>query len=230
MADGPTRQAPTPDPNVRARAGDDASGGDVKIGCLGWGSLLWNPKGLPVREKWFEDAPLLPIEFARKSSKGRLTLVIVPTQEEPVRSLWALFSVGDLATACEALRVREGIGKDKAQYVGRWSARGAGTTVASAGAAGTQAARPDPVCRAIGEWGSRLGLDAVVWTALPPGDFGDPPAERAPTEEEALEYVNTRPHEERLVAEEYIRRAPVQIDTPLRRVFAAKLGWTAVGL
>jgi len=200
------------------------------IGCIGWGSLIWNPKGLPVRAKWFEDGPLLPIEFARKSSKGRLTLVIVPGQQERVRTLWALFSVDDLAAACEALRLREGIGKDKAHDIKNWAAAtAAGTPVDSTGAPGAGPTAPDPITRAIGNWGRYLGLDAVVWTGLPPSEFGNPPTQRAPTDQEALEYLGARPHEQRLVAEEYIRRAPLQIDTPLRRVFAAKLGWTPVG-
>lgn len=197
----------------------------MRIGCLGWGSLIWNPKGLPVRARWFEDGPLLPIEFARKSSRGRLTLVIVPTLEEHVRSLWALFSTGDLAAACEALRVREGIGKEKAHDIKSWSAGGPGAPEPSARLVDSHAGAPDPISTVIGAWGSRVGLDAVVWTGLPPGDFGTPPVQRAPTEEEALEYLDSRPHEHRLVAEEYIRRAPVQIDTRLRRCFAAKLGW-----
>lgn len=207
---------------------NESEHGIVIIGCLGWGSLIWNPKDLPVRAKWFDDGPFLPIEFARRSSKGRLTLVIVPGQEERVRSLWALFSVSDLAAAREALRVREGIGKEKAADIKSWSAAAAETLAPSTGQPGAGPTATDPINLTIADWGRGLGLDAVVWTGLPPGDFGNPPSQRAPTEHEALEYLNARPHEQRLVAEEYIRRAPLQIDTPLRRAFAAKLGWTPV--
>jgi hypothetical protein len=93
------------------------------IACLGWGSLVWDPRELPVQGKWFEDGPLLPIEFARQSEDGRLTLVLVPEYESRVRSLWALFSVGTVAEEQEALRQRESIPeKNKVKHVAAWSA------------------------------------------------------------------------------------------------------------
>jgi hypothetical protein len=56
------------------------------IVCLGWGSLIWNPKDLPV-EDWHGDGPALPVEFARISRGGRLTLVVADSAAQlPV--LW----------------------------------------------------------------------------------------------------------------------------------------------
>lgn len=46
------------------------------IVCLGWGSLIWDQKNLPVKGQWHEDGPSLPVEFVRQSINGRLTLVI----------------------------------------------------------------------------------------------------------------------------------------------------------
>ena len=80
----------------------------MKIACLGWGSLVWDSRGLPVRKPWFMDGPLLPIEFVRQSEGGRITLVIVNNAAH-IRSLWALLSVTDLEIAKKELADREGI-------------------------------------------------------------------------------------------------------------------------
>ena len=47
------------------------------IVCIGWGSLIWDTRSLDVDVHWRADGPMLPIEFARESSDGRITLVIV---------------------------------------------------------------------------------------------------------------------------------------------------------
>ena len=88
----------------------------MKIACLGWGSLVWDSRGLPVHKPWFMDGPLLPIEFVRQSEGGRITLVLV-SNLACVRSLWALMSVTDLAKAKEELADREGI---KEKYISKY--------------------------------------------------------------------------------------------------------------
>lgn len=182
----------------------------MNIACLGWGSLTWDPRDLPIQRCWFPDGPLLPIEFARHSNGDRITLVIVPGTRD-VRSLWTLLTVPDLETAKRALADREGINpKDIHRDIGY---------VSSTGSSYGQAAET------IGRWASSLGLDAVVWTNLPPMFQHEL---SMPTVEEVLTFLQTLPEEAQKRAEAYIRKAPRQIDTAYRRRIEEELNWTAL--
>lgn len=88
------------------------------IACIGWGSLIWDPAGLPVSAPWRTDGPVLPLEFARQSKGDRVTLVIVPNAL-PSPTFWAPFNTGDLSIAREALRLREG--KTRDSWIGQWT-------------------------------------------------------------------------------------------------------------
>ena len=178
------------------------------IACLGWGSLVWDPRELPVQATWFEDGPILPIEFARQSNDRRLTLVLVPAYEATVRSLWAPFSVQSVAEAREALRRREGVREEnREKHIAVWSGEDA----------------RDPILAEIGIWARSRNLSGVVWTALPPGFQGTDGC--CPTADESVEYLRGLRHEARRHAEQYIRMAPRQIDTPYRRRFEAEFDW-----
>jgi len=63
----------------------------------------------------------------------------------------------------------------------------------------------------------------VLWTALPPKFNGE--NQRVPSVEEAVAYLASLSGQTATLAEEYVRRAPPQIDTVYRREFAARLGW-----
>jgi len=92
----------------------------MEIACLGWGSLVWDPRSIPIRGKWFDDGPLLPIEFARESNDGRITLVISNTDHQ-VRTLWSLMSLTNLEAAKKALAIREGISESNIKNcIGFW--------------------------------------------------------------------------------------------------------------
>lgn len=84
------------------------------IACLGWGSLVWDPRDLPCRGGWHSDGPSLPVEFAResgakKNQRGdKITLVICP-ESARVQTYWVLLDVPDLTAARKCLATREGI-------------------------------------------------------------------------------------------------------------------------
>jgi hypothetical protein len=176
------------------------------IACLGWGSLVWDPRSLPIHRQWFVDGPLVKVEFLRQSQDNRITLVLHDSAE-PVRSLWALMTVRTLDAAKKALAVREGISdKNVTKHIGCWS-RG----------------DEDPTrIIEMGAWASARGVKHVIWTALP-SKFKD--KEKCPSGEEVVAYLSVLTGPERDNAQKYIRLAPVQIDTPYRRLIEARLGW-----
>lgn len=183
------------------------------IACIGWGSLIWDPRDLPMRGQWHDDGPLLPVEFARESGAkagqrgDKITLVICENTPR-VRTLWTLLEVTDLTTARQRLAKREGIAKRWESDIGYWSCGGKtgdGREVAT-----------------IGMWAASQGLEAVVWTNLPCKFDGK---DAIPSAEQIVEFLQGLDDEKRAVAEAYVRQAPAQIDTPHRRLIAERLGW-----
>lgn len=180
----------------------------MNIACVGWGSLIWDPRGLPIQRCWFSDGPLLPLEFARHSRSDYVSLVIVPGARA-VRSLWVPLTISDLETARQKLAEREGIDNvGIARSIGWWT---------------LQHTPAGHIPAVIGKWAVPLGLDAVVWTNLPPR-FNN--VERVPSVGEVLQLLRQLPQPAQQRAEEYIRKAPRQIDTTYRRAIEAQLGWT----
>ena len=49
----------------------------MKIGCLAWGSLVWDPQARKVDLPGKEEGPTLPVEYVRQSLDKRLTLVLI---------------------------------------------------------------------------------------------------------------------------------------------------------
>ena len=179
----------------------------ANIACLGWGSLVWDPRELPIQREWFRDGPLIHVEFARQSQDGRITLVLEPNAL-PVRSLWALMDAMTLADARSALARREGIpSKNEARDIGSWSVGEA----------------PSGVTPQIDSWATAHGIHHVVWTALQPKFSG---IDQNPSVTQVVEYLEQLVGAKRDNAEKYVRRTPRQIDTIYRRNIEAKLHWT----
>lgn len=181
----------------------------ARIACLGWGSLIWEPKDLPIQGQWSEDGPMIHVEFARQSQDGRITLVLVET-ELLLPSLWAVMASVDLDSSIEALRRRECIPKRNVEkHVGRWST-----------------GEPSPqLIPGLSEWANAHNVNHVIWTSLPP-KFND--EEIFPTAELVVEYLESLSGEQRKKAEQYVRLAPRQINTEYRRFIESSLHWHAI--
>ena len=180
--------------------------GTLRIGCLGWGSLIWDPRDLPIQRQWFQDGPFAPIEFRRKSRDGRITLVLDP-DATPVRLLWAHLLLNDLTAARKALAEREGLTSPNwEKNIGSWQ-------------------QGEPVPTAIlnlSKWADARGLDGVIWTALGP-KFD---ALGLASAGQIVDYLRSLRGGIRDKAEHYVRSAPRQIDTAFRRQIEAALGWS----
>jgi hypothetical protein len=179
----------------------------MKIVCLAWGSLLWKSGPLVLASPWYENGPVLPLEFCRVGDGGELSTAICPGAA-PQRSWWARLATADLREAREQLREREEIDAQHPQWVGS-----------------LVKGNPDRAAPpAVRDWLEASQFDAVVWTALPPR-IGDAEG-RCPDVYEALEYLKSLSGETREHAEDYIRRVPVSLDTAYRKAFIDSLGWS----
>ena len=183
----------------------------ARIGCVGWGSLLWDPRSLPMAGAFRDDGPRLPIEFSRVARDGRVTLVIDP-DAAPIPTYWVPLDVPDVNAAVEALGRRERIGADRwREWIGLQTREHLGS-----GASGVR--------EGVGRWLADSDADALVWTALPrrcpDGRFA------APSDEELLSHLRALEGESLRRAEEYVRRAPAAVRTPRRARFEQELGWT----
>ncbi|MBY5406599.1 hypothetical protein [Rhizobium leguminosarum] len=180
----------------------------MKIACLGWGSLVWDSRELPLRSEWSADGPTIRVEFVRQSGKenGRITLVILPSADA-VTSKWAQMDSDDPEAASELLRLREG--KPNGRHIGLW-----------------RLGQADPASLlGLSDWAAARDVDAVIWTDLPPKFQGE--EGRIPSIAEVAAYLNGLPDEPRAAAIEYIRNAPAQIDTAYRRELALLVPATA---
>jgi hypothetical protein len=182
----------------------------MRIACLGWGSLVWDPRELSIRREWFTDGPFVPVEFTRQSSDGRMTLVIDPLAT-PLRVLWAHMVAVDLPVAVRALCNREGITEENcSSRIGSWK----------------RGDVPPGSIPGLPAWAEAHELDAVVWTALGPRFEKK---DRSPSADEVIAYLHGLRGPVREHAKQYIERAPRQIDTDYRRQIEAAFGWSCSG-
>lgn len=195
-----------------------ADTGSDAIACIGWGSLIWDPRDLPCQGVWHSDGPLLPIEFARESGGAtkddpgdKITLVICPNVPR-VRTFWNLLDVPDMRTARQRLATREFAGA-KAKW-----------TEANTGFWDRESDKQHGLeADTMAAWASGLGLAGVVWTNL---NFGFKASRNVmPDGAAVVAFLRDLDADKQSAAEGYVRQAPAQIDTPYRRLIARELGW-----
>ena len=177
------------------------------IAVIGWGSLIWNPGGLPLASGWEEGGPVLPIEFSRISDDGRLTLVIDERNGADVPTRYAVCSKTELEPAIADLQAREGArNRDRIGFVDIPTRRHSERAFNS---------HPKALER-IRTWAAKKQFMAVIWTALGPRfkeKIGVPFSPEA-----AMHYVNGLAGTARARALEYIQNAPKEVMTPFRRL------------
>jgi hypothetical protein len=175
------------------------------IVCLGWGSLIWRPEKLALKEpvRWHPDGPVLPVEFARKSQKSRLVTLVLMDEGPAVPLFWAEMTSTDVDEARSDLAQREGTSVSRIGFY--------------------PSAEYFPYTEAISLWAREKGIGGVVWTALPPRLHDDG---EVPTAEDVVAYLRSLDGETKTRAEEYVRKTPLQIKTPYRSTIERELGWT----
>jgi hypothetical protein len=180
------------------------------IAILGWGSLINEPRGLPIAGEWQKDGPMLWIEFSRISKcgvrAGCLTLVIDERSDEEIQALYVVSARTDLSQAIADLQTREGMSPDDIGFC----------EVASGRFAPSALNRHPKSCERIHAWALKKRFDSVIWTALPrrfQDAIGVPFSPAA-----ALKYLNSLSAPTKENALRYIHSAPEQTMTPFRRL------------
>ncbi len=176
----------------------------MRIACIGWGSLTWDPGKLPIKEEWQKNGPLLPIEFARESLDQRITLVIVENSLT-VTTLWVEMTCLNLDSARESLRIREGTMLGNIHSVCRGERPTTSTKVTVLG------------------WLNQVEFDCAIWTGL---NCKFKNRNIKPTAKEVVRHLKLLNNEAKLKAEEYVRKTPKQIGTKYRSLIESELGWT----
>lgn len=172
------------------------------IVCIGWGSLVWDPGMLRCVDVWKTDGPKLPVEFARTSRDGRLTLVLTPGVQ-PVPTLWTVLDYDSPEEARSALADRE---SSQIHAIGLWP---------------KAALRYSLGAETIHEWAADRRLDAVVWTALRP-KFGGKNGVAPDSPAAAISYLRGLDPKTLSKALKYIREAPAQVNTGFRAALEAE--------
>jgi len=149
--------------------------------------------------------PALPIEFSRVSGDGRLTAVIDRAHGEVCVTRFAISPQRTVTAAAEDLRRRE---SSNIASIGFYDTKSSQSS--------TQLYTEQPqIVDAVRTWCAANNVDSLIWTAL--GSNFDDKARGPFSVDAAIKYLQGLNHDARGLALRYIRRAPPETATPLRR-------------
>lgn len=174
----------------------------MNIAVLAWGSLYWDKRELKIVDDWTNGGVILPIEFARISKDGRLTLVITEKYGTAIETYWAISKYSKLEEAIENLRAREDTNTKGIGFVDLNSNK-------------KQSKLSQPLLDNISAWAKEKVLDAVIWTDLE-SNFSEKQGKEF-SYENAEKYLMTLNREAKKIADEYIKKAPELTMTKLRK-------------
>jgi hypothetical protein len=181
----------------------------MRIAIIAWGSLIWDPRELPIDGSWQNGGPRLPLEFSRVSKDGRLTLVIDQDHGAVVDTSYAASPRAVLGDAIADLAAREGTTLKRIGFV---------DSIGSAQGPPEHAR----ACAQVRSWLAATDFAAAIWTALD-SNF-ESTIGRPFTVENAVGYLEALLVSARERALNYFAKSPREVDTPLRRRLV-DLGW-----
>jgi hypothetical protein len=163
--------------------------------------------------RWIRPGPVLPIEFARVSEDGRLTLVIHPGSP-PQQTYWAQSGFDEVQAARRNLKDREGC---SLAAIHHFPPNDAGRLL------------PSAVTAALESWlPKNTDIHAAVWTGLTTNWCEKFQRDFSP--DEAVRYLEGLEAERKQAsatykrAKEYVQNAPSSIQTEVRTRMREK-GW-----
>ena len=183
-----------------------------RIAILGWGSLVHDPRELAFdrTQGWQFGGPILPLEFSRRSSDGRLTLVIDDKDGVACSTRFAVSSLPSIEAAIANLALREGPpGKPTPE----------GNIGFVAADSGKGRSRLPRTLTSVGKWATSNGFTHAIWTDLPPS------ADYSP--QWAIEYLGSLTEPTLTKARMYFLDAPPEVETKLRFALRQR-GWLNV--
>ena len=176
----------------------------MKIDCIGWGSLIWDPRDLKIKDKnWFKDGPILPVEFVRISGNKRVTLVIDPIAKSLI-TLWNLMDTNDFQIAFNSILERERTITKRIHSID------------------SKSIPNTEIEKIIQSWLIEKELDTAIWTGL---YLNNKVQDKRPTIEEVISHLQSLSGTELEKAKEYIMKTPEQINTNYRKEIMKTLNW-----